>query len=150
MKTLKTITPILLLLFAIFIIGESCMTPVAEPESEEDNQCEYEGLKFDDNANNIHILIPENELTTDFFHTSSNGPEVEIYKTAAPGDMNFVTTVVAQGASGTGILHINGNTYNVDVTCEKTGSAVGEEMRFKMSNASGIEAKFCVMIDQYH
>ncbi len=149
MKKLKTITPILLLLVALFTIGQSC-TPNLEPEpAPEEQQCDYEGLTFNDTSNNTQTLISESDLTTDFFNTSSNGPEVEIYKTANPSDMNFVTTVVTEGATGTGTLMINGTNYPVNVTCQKTGNAVGDEMRFKLT-ATGIDAKFCVIIDQFH
>lgn len=144
MKTtiLKTAT---LLLFTMLVF--SCDND-SEP-SPNDAQCNYEGFTFLDTSNNTQTVIPESDLTTDFFYTSSNGPEVEIYQTSNPGGFNFVTTVVTQGATGTGTLNYNGNTYSVNVTCQRTGSAVGEEMRFDVT-ASGLEVEFCVVIDAYH
>ena len=116
-----------------------------------DNQdvCNFAGFTFLDTSDNTQTLITEAELTTDFYYTSSNGPEVEIYKTAEPGDFWFVTTVVTENASGTGTLSVDGTIYTVNVTCQRTGSAVGDEMRFDIT-ASGLEAEYCVIIDLYH
>ncbi len=147
MKTVKNILTIAVVLVATLFVSTSCDNDNAP--SPNDTQCNYQGLTFLDTASNTQTLIPETDLTTDFFATSSNGPEVEIYQTSAPGDMNFVTTVVTQGATGTGTLNINGNNYPVNVTCQRTGGAVGDEMRFDVS-ASGIEVEFCVVIDVYH
>jgi hypothetical protein len=114
-----------------------------------EDECEYAGFTFLDTSNNTQTLIPEAELTTDFFHTSSNGPEVEIYRTNDPGNFWFVTTATALNATGTGQLSVDGTIYTVNVTCQRTGSAVGEEMRFDIT-ASGLEAEYCVIIDLYH
>jgi len=111
--------------------------------------CNYEGFTFLDTNNNNQTLIAEADLFTDFFNTSSNGPEVEIYETNNPGNFNFTTSVVTLNGTGTGVLNFNGNTYNVNVICQRTGSAVGDEMRFDVT-ASGLEAEFCVIIDAFH
>jgi hypothetical protein len=113
------------------------------------NICNYQGFTFLDTNNNTTTLIPESDLFTDFFNTSSNGPEVEIYDTNNPGDFNFVTTVTSLNGTGTGTLNYNGNTYTVNVTCQRTGNAIGDEMRFDIT-ASGLEAEFCVIIDDFH
>jgi hypothetical protein len=95
--------------------------------------------------------MPETDLTTDYVTAGSNGPEVEVYETASPGNFNFSTTVVNEGASGTGTLNYNGTTYTVNVTCQRgvtgtTGSVVGDEFRFDIT-ASGIEVELCVVQD---
>ena len=111
--------------------------------------CNYEGFTFLDTSNNTQTLIPETDLFTDFFNTSSNGPEVEIYETNNPGNFNFTTSVVTLNGTGTGVLNFNGSTYNVNVICQRTGSAIGDEMRFDLT-ASGLEVEFCVVIDDFH
>lgn len=111
--------------------------------------CNYAGFTFYDTSNNTQTLIPESELTTDFYNTSSNGPEVEIYKTTDPGSFWFVTTVVAANVTGTGTLNVGGTVYPVNVTCQRTGNAVGEEMRYDIT-ANGLEAEYCVIIDLFH
>ncbi len=136
----------ILLTLCLSIILLSC----DNDDGNADNQtvCNYQGFTYFDSSN-TQTLIPEAELTTDFFNTSSNGPEVEIYKTSAPGDFWFTTTVVTLNGTGTGTLNINGNQHTVNVKCQRTGTAVGEEMRFDLT-ASGIEAEFCVIIDEFH
>lgn len=113
------------------------------------NTCNYQGFTFLDTNNNTTTLITESELFTDFFNTSSNGPEVEIYGMNNPGNFNFTTTVVNLNGIGTGALNYNGNTYIVNVTCHRTGNAIGQEIRFNLT-ASGLEAELCVIIDDFH
>jgi hypothetical protein len=143
MKTIKKT----LLLVLLITVSFSC----DNDDGDADNQdtCDYAGFTFLDTQNNTQTLIPESDLTTDFYYTSSNGPEVEIYQTATPGDFWFVTTVVDANGTGTGSLSINNTIYTVNVTCQRTGSAIGEEMRYDIT-ASGLEAEFCVIIDLYH
>ena len=143
MKTLqKTLSILLLALSLINCNNDNGNAP---------NQtvCNYQGFTFLDTNNNTQTLIPEADLTTDFFNTSSNGPEVEIYETNNPGNFNFTTTVTTLNATGTGTLNFNGNTYTVNVTCQRTGSAVGDELRYDVT-ASGLEVEFCVIIDIFH
>ena len=57
------------------------------------NTCECQGVTFFDNNDNKE-LIAESDLFTDFFNTSGNEPEVEIYERNNPGNFNFTTTKV--------------------------------------------------------
>ena len=122
-------------------ISEDCECIVAQT-------CNYQGVILLESNSNTTILIAESALRTEFFYSSSNGPEVEIYETNNPGNFNFTTTVVALNATGTGILNYNGTTYTVNVTCLKTGNAVGQEMRFNIT-APELEAEICVIIDWF-
>ena len=143
MKTiLKTI-----LLFAITLTMFNCNND--DDSAVNQDECNFAGFTFLDTANNTQTLIADADLTTDFFNSSSNGPEVEIYKTDNPGDFWFVTTAVAENAVGTGSLSVGGTIYDVNVTCQRTGNAVGEEMRFDVTG-SGLEAEFCVVINVFH
>lgn len=66
----------------------------------------------------MQTLIPRSELTTEYLTARSNGPEIEIYETANPGNFNFTTTVVNENVTGTGTINFNGQTYsNLAVTC---------------------------------
>ncbi|NRD21379.1 hypothetical protein HNV08_15085 [Winogradskyella eckloniae] len=140
-----TLKIILLLVLSIAVF--SCDNDDGNADNQ--NVCNYEGFTFLDTQNNTQTLIAEADLTTDFFDTSSNGPEVEIYQTANPGDFWFVTTVVAANTSGTGSLSIGNTIHTVNVTCQRTGTGVGDEMRFDITG-SGLEAEFCVVIDVFH
>jgi hypothetical protein len=113
------------------------------------NTCNYQGLTFLNTTKATTTLIAESDLFTDFFNTSSNGPEVEIYETNNPGNFNFTTTTVNLNGTGTAILNYNGTTYTVDVTCQRIGNAIGQEIRFDLT-ASGLEAELCVQIDDFH
>ncbi len=143
---LKKTATVILFLSAILFLGVSCDND-SDP-SPNDNQCNYQGLTFLDTSNNTQTLILETDLTTDFFPNGLGAGvgQVEIYKTANPGQMNFVTGVVTQGATGAGTLMLNGTNYNVTVTCQRAGTTVGDEFRFDVT-ASGVEAEFCVIID---
>ena len=124
-------------------ISENCECIVAQA-------CNYQGVSlFEINGNTgTETLIAESDLFTDFFYTSSNGPEVEIFALDNPGNFNFTTTVVTLNATGTGILNYNGTTYTVNVTCLKTGNAIGQEMRFDITSPE-VEAEICVIIDNF-
>ncbi|WP_291869868.1 hypothetical protein [Maribacter sp.] len=111
--------------------------------------CNYEGLSYLDTSNNDQTLIPEASLTTGYY--PNNGgigvPAVEIYKTDDIS-MVFTTNVVTLNGTGTGDLIINnGQNITVNVTCQRAGTAVGEEFRYDVT-ASGIEVEFCVVIDE--
>ena len=140
----KNTLAILLLTIVILFIGSSCSSD--DPTEEQGYQCNYAGYST---TTNTYTNTPESDLTTDFFYTSSNGPEVEIYLTSNGGAFNFVTTVVTLNAAGTGLLQIGSNTQTVNVTCHKAGNAVGDEFWFEVTG-TGIDSKFCVVIDQYH
>jgi hypothetical protein len=122
-------------------VSEDCECIVAQ-------DCDYQGVAILDVNSNITTFINESALSTDFFYSSSNGPNVEIYETNNPGNFNFTTTVVTLNATGTGILNYNGTAYTVNVTCLKTGNAVGQEMRFDVT-APELEAEICVIIDLF-
>ncbi len=142
---MKTILKTIALLLVVTIT--SCDND--DPTTANLNVCNYAGFTFLDTSNNTQTLIAEVDLTTDFFNTSSNGPEVEIYETSNPGNFNFTTSVTTLNGTGTGTLVINGTTYTVNVICQRTGTAIGDEMRFDLT-ASGLEAEFCVIIDAFH
>lgn len=142
MKTI--LKSILLLVVAITLFN--CDNDDNNADNQDD--CNYAGFTFFD-SNNTQTLIPESDLITDFYYTSSNGPEVEIYKAADPGNFWFVTLVVTDGATGGGQLSVNGTIYNVNVTCQRAGNAVGEEFRYDISGG-GIEAEYCVKINFHH
>ncbi|MBU2938772.1 hypothetical protein KO494_04370 [Lacinutrix sp. C3R15] len=143
MKT--TIQSLCLLVLSLVLFN--CDNDDGNADNQDD--CNFAGFTFLDTANNTQTLIGESELITDFYYTSSNGPEVEIYKSSDPGDFWFVTKAVTANASGPGTLSVGGTIYAVNVTCQRTGNAVGEEMRFDIT-ASGLEAEYCVIIDLYH
>ncbi|WP_452223089.1 hypothetical protein [Lacinutrix chionoecetis] len=111
--------------------------------------CTTQGL-FYDLGTNAQVFEPEVNLTTDFYITSSNGPEVEIYGAGVV----FVTTEVTLNATGTAMLILNnGPNANVYVTCLATGTNVGDTMRFIFNgiyNGDPITGEFCVTIDVAH
>lgn len=110
--------------------------------------CTYAGFTFLDTGNNTQTLIPESDLTTDFFPNSLGlgMPQIEIFQTSGPSNMVFVTDVVTLNATGTGILQINTDVYTVNVVCQRAGTAVGDEFRFDVT-AAGLEVEFCVVTD---
>lgn len=146
MKTIFKTALIVLISFTIYNCDND-----DDPEVVPVNQdvCNFAGFTFNNTSNNTQTLFAEADLTTDFYYTSSNGPEVEIYKTNDPGNFWFVTTVVTENATGTGTLNFGGTLYPVNVTCQRAGNAVGEEFRYDITG-SGLEAEYCVVIDLYH
>ena len=108
--------------------------------------CTTQGL-FYDLGTSPQVFEPEANLTTDFFITSGNGPEVEIYGPV----VTFVTTAVNLGDTGTAMLTLNGlATETVAVTCLATGNNVGDTMRFAFNGTyvgDPISGEFCVTID---
>lgn len=146
MRTLKTL---LILILAITFFNCSNDDDINNPPVNA-NGCNYQGLTFEDNANNTMTLIPESDLTTDFF-PNNNGPgiaAVEIFQSSGTGSMVFVTDVVTLNAAGTGTLMLNGTSYIVNVVCQIAGTTVGGEFRFDIVEPTlNIEAEFCVIID---
>ena len=141
MKTLNTLKTIFLLV--ITIAFSSCTN------NDDDGTtltCTTQGM-FYDLGTNPQVFIPEANLTTDFYITSSNGPEVEIYGAG----IVFVTTTVNQNQTGTGTLIIgSGPNETINVTCLVTGTTVGDVMRFLFNgtyNGNQITGEFCVTID---
>lgn len=148
-KLFNIISPITLLVITLFIVGSGCPADDGTQDDPIVFTCSYNGYEAVDTSNNTTTLKPEADLTTDFFFTSSNGPEVEIYETSDPGNFWFVTTVVIVNATGTGQLSRNGNIETVNVTCLTTGNAVGQNMQFIVTGTN-LNAEFCVVIDEYH
>ncbi|WP_452227019.1 hypothetical protein [Lacinutrix cladophorae] len=142
---MKTTIKTLCLLFLTLVLF-NCDNDDGDADNQDD--CNFAGFTFLDTSDSTQTLIPESDLTTDFYYTSSNGPEVEIFKTSDPGNFWFVTQVVTPGTGG-GQLSVNGTIYNVNVTCQRAGNAVNEEFRYDIT-ASGLEAEYCVLIDLYH
>jgi len=139
MKTLFKTT--LLILSLTFFSCDNDNNP-----SPNDTQCNYEGLTFLDTSNSTQTLIPEANLTTDFF-PNNGGPgiaAVEIY--GGTPFVVFTTNAVTVGASENINLLINGNTYPVTVTCQRAGTLVGDEFRFDIT-ANNVEAEYYVVID---
>ncbi|HLV39150.1 hypothetical protein [Xanthomarina sp.] len=111
--------------------------------------CNYEGLTILDTNGATHTLLPEAQLQTEFF-PNNGGPgvaAVEIYETSNPGDMWFLTEVVTLNGTGSGTIGIGGTNYPCTVTCQRAGTAVGDEFRFDVVIPGVGEAEFCVIID---
>lgn len=149
MKTiLKNTVIVILFITAVLFIGTSCDNE-ADP-SPNDNQCNYEGLTFLDTGDNTQTLIPESDLTTNIFNNPPNGiPAVEI--TTSTGSsyplIEFRTEAITVGATEVINVLINATQYiNITVTCQRAGTAAGDEFRFDLVS-NGAEAEFCVGID---
>lgn len=111
--------------------------------------CNYEGLTAD--IQGTVTLIPEADLMTDFF-PNNGGPgvaAVEVYETTNPGSTFVVTSAVTDGAvDANAQIKIAGAFYTGVVTCQREGSAVGDELRLDIVLSSGEEAELCVVIDE--
>jgi len=148
-KINKSSSLVLALLLALLFTQTGCDNDNAPAPN--DNQCNFQGLTFNDSNGNIHTSIAESDLTTEYYTATSNGPAVEIYETAQPGNFNFSTNVVNEGDSGPGTINYNGSTYAVTVTCQRgvtgsTGAAVGDDFRYDITT-SGLEVELCVIQD---
>ncbi|PHR73191.1 MAG: hypothetical protein COA67_03225 [Lutibacter sp.] len=138
MKTIKTVL-LLLLTITLSISCDNDSSP-----SPNDVACNYQGLTFLDTSNNTQTLIPESDLTTEYFPNSSNGPEVEIY--GGTPFVVFTTIAVTVGATENINLIVNGTSYPVTVTCQRAGTVVGDEFRYDVT-ANNVEAEYCVVVD---
>ncbi|MCF6168938.1 hypothetical protein [Lutibacter sp.] len=140
MKTIFKIATILVITISLF----SCDND--NNPSPNDTQCNYQGLTFLDTSNNTQTLIPEADLTTDFFPNNGGPgiPAVEIY--GGNPFVVFTTNAVTVGATENINIIINGTTYPVTVTCQRAGTQVGEEFRYDVT-ANNVEAEYCVVID---
>ncbi len=145
-----------LVVIFLAIITFSCDNDDPSTPAPNANVCNYAGLTYVDNANNTNIAIPEADLTTDFFPNNSGTgiPAVEIWGTAPTGEfVVFVTDAVTNGAtevlttSSVGHILVNGTNLYGTVTCQRGGTAVGDEFRFDVALASGGELEYCVVID---
>lgn len=116
-----------------------------------ENVCNYEGASIEDQNNNTQILIPESSLTTDYFPNNDGPgmPAVEVFDNSAPGDTFVVTRALTVGDMDTSPeIRINNIDYTGTVTCQRTGSAVGDELRFDLVINGLGEAELCVVIDE--
>ncbi|RLJ69134.1 hypothetical protein CLV86_0528 [Lacinutrix venerupis] len=117
-----------------------------------ETQCNYQGFSYLDSNNNDQTLIPESELNTQYFPNASNGPNgapgIEIVSYTGSTTLFFTTNVIALNDTGTGLITIdNGTEQTVTVTCQRAGTAVGDEVRLDVVNGS-VEVEFCVIIDE--
>ncbi|MCF6168276.1 hypothetical protein [Lutibacter sp.] len=125
----------------VTITGEMCVTIDAIVQS-----CDYQGLTFLDTSTNTQTLIPEADLTTDFF-PNNGGPgvgAVEIY--GGNPFVIFTTNAVTAGATETINMTVNGTTYPVTVNCVRAGTLVGEQFTYNIT-ANNVTAEYCVVID---
>ncbi len=139
MKTLFKTIALLLIISITSCDNDSNPSP-------NDTQCNYQGFTFLDTSNNTQTLIPETDLTTDFFPNNGGPgiPAVEIY--GGTPFVVFTTNAVTVGATENINIIINGTTYPVTVTCQRAGTLVGDEFRFDVT-ANNVEAEYCVVID---
>ena len=143
----STIKYLVLVVFALSIFN--CDNDDGDPvTSPNEDVCNYQGLTA--LINNTHTLIPEAELQTDFFPNNDGPgiPAVEVFYTTNPGSTFIVTRAVTLGAvdSNPGIK-IDDVDYSGVITCQRAGSAVGDELRFDILLDNGSEAELCVIID---
>lgn len=146
MKIVKKSIPVLLLMFAVLLIGSGCPSSSSNPGPAD---CDFEGVTLTESNGNV-TMIPETDLNTQFFPNAANGPN------GAPGieivenidfTMFFITNVITDGAEGSGNLNFNNVDYAVWVSCELEGDSVGEEMRY-IFTSSDVNGEFCVVIDE--
>lgn len=141
---MKSLLKVSLLLF-ISLTMLSCDNDDGMADNQ--SQCNYQGLTFDDGS--TQTLIPEAQLQTELF-PNNGGPgvaAVEVYETSNPGNIWLLTEAVTLNAVGPGTLGINGTNYTVTVTCQRAGTAVGDEFRFDVVTTGGLEGELCVVID---
>lgn len=115
-----------------------------------ENSCTFQGATIEDLNNNTQTLIPESDLQTDYF-TNNDGPgqpAVEVFDTTVPGNTFVVTRALTVGAVDSNPeIRINNVDYTGTVTCQRTGSIVGDELRFDLIINGLGEAELCVIID---
>ena len=113
------------------------------------NQCNYSGLTFLDTNNNTQTLIPEANLTSvlasNFGGVGVAGIQIS-GTTSSGGAVAFGTTAITMNATDTTTLFFNGTNYPVTITCQRAGTAVGDEFRFDITG-NGLEAEFCITLD---
>ena len=148
MKLINTIIRLQTILLLVFTFL-SCDNDDGNATNE--TACNYEGFSYLDTNNNDQTLIAEADLQTQFFPNASNGPfgasGIEISSYVSSPTLFFATNTIAANQTGTGILTIDNVDYDVTVTCQREGNAVGEEIRLDVTYSS-IEVEFCVTIDE--
>jgi len=117
-----------------------------------ETECNYQGFSYLDNSNNDQTIIAESELNTQYFPNASNGPYgapgIEIASFSSSPTIFFTTNVNELNETGTGRLTLDsGEEQGVTVTCQRAGTAVGDEIRLDVVYGN-IEVEFCVIIDE--
>ncbi|QCE42348.1 hypothetical protein [Psychroserpens sp. NJDZ02] len=117
-----------------------------------ETECNYQGFSYLDNSNNDQTIIAESELNTQYFPNASNGPYgapgIEIVSFSSSPTIFFTTNVNELNETGTGRLTLDsGEEQGVTVTCQRAGTAVGDEIRLDVVYGN-IEVEFCVIIDE--
>jgi hypothetical protein len=115
------------------------------------NICNFQGLSVEDINGNTIVLISDTDLRTDFF-PNNNGPgmaAVEIFDSTFNGGLTFIVTdALSVGSVDTSpSITIQGVSYTGTVTNQRTGSLVGDELRFDVIINGLGEAELCVKID---
>ncbi|OBX20136.1 MULTISPECIES: hypothetical protein [Bizionia] len=145
MKTIIKSLCLLVFALAIFNCDNDDGDPLTSPN---ENVCNYQGLTA--LINNTQTLIPEAELQTDYFPNNDGPgiPVVEVFYTTDPGTTFIVTRALTLGAVDSNPeIRIDGADYAGVITCQRAGSAVGDELRFDILLDNGFEAELCVIID---
>ncbi len=134
------------LLLTIFIACDN-----ENGNTQNEDTCENAGLSYVDTSNNETVYIDDLTLSTQFFPNASNGPY------GAPGveitdsqnfSVTFITNVIDENQSGTGFIILNqGTPMTVNVTCQRAGTAIGDELRYDVTT-NGYEFEYCVKIDE--
>lgn len=114
--------------------------------------CNYEGFSYLDSNNNDQSIVAESELNTQYFPNASNGPYgapgIEIASFSSSPTIFFTTNVIDLNEVGSGYFLLDGiEEVGVVVTCQRAGSAVGDEVRYDVVYG-GVEVEFCVTIDE--
>lgn len=139
----------LLILFVLIFTVVSCNN---DDDATNQNTCNYQGFSYFDNNNNDQSIVAESELNTQYFPNASNGPfgapGVEIASFSSSPTIFFTTNVIDLNEVGSGYFLLNGiEEVGVVVTCQRAGSAVGDEVRYDVVYG-GVEVEFCVTIDE--
>lgn len=115
------------------------------------NACTFEGATILDLNDNTQTLIPESSLKTDFFPNNDGPgmPAIEVFDTTNLGQTFVVTRAVNTGEmdSNPEIRYL-GTDYTGVVTCQRGGSAVGDELLLDVVINGVFEMELCVTIDE--
>ncbi|WP_452228553.1 MULTISPECIES: hypothetical protein [unclassified Lacinutrix] len=146
MKSIFKITVVLVLALSFFNCDND------DNNATNTNVCSYQGFSYLDGNSNDQTIIPESELNTQYFPNASNGPYgapgIEIASFTGATTLFFTTNVILLNEIGEGRMTIDGGVEElVTVTCQRAGTAVGDEIRLDVVSGS-IEVEFCVIIDE--
>lgn len=139
----------LLVFFLLIFTVVSCNN---DDDATNQTMCNYQGFSYFDTNNNDQSIVAESELNTQYFPNASNGPfgapGVEIASFSSSPTIFFTTNVINLNEVGSGYFLLNGiEEVGVVVTCQRAGSAVGDEIRYDIVYGS-VEVEFCVTIDE--